>query len=178
MKRPGLSIVALALLTWAPRAAAQESALQAAVRLTGEARYAEAIEAANAGEVPLQRAQGELYAYHRAGALEDALRAGLRGLEEAPKDTWTLEQTAYVALSLGAGELAVRLVERLDAALPAEERSRLDWMRAEALRLAEQRGLEGRAQRSARLWALVGLGVSLLAFAIGMRPLSRPSNAG
>jgi len=165
----------LALVLVGPPSSAQESALQAAVRLTGEARFAEAVEAARAGAEPLQRAQGELYAFHRAGALEEALAAGLRGLDESPDDAWTLEQTAYVALSLGAGELAVRLVERLDNVLPAEEASRLDWMRAEARRLADQRLLEQAAQHRARLGALLGLGLGLLAFVAGLRPL-RPTS--
>ncbi len=146
---------ALALLLVGGLSPAQESALQAAVRLTGEARFAEAVEVARAGDDPLQRAQGELYVLHRAGALEEALAAGLRGLDEAPDDAWTLEHTAYVALSLGAGDLAVRL----------------DWMRVEATRLAGQRRREQDAQRRARIAALLGLGLGLLAFGVGLRPL-------
>lgn len=142
---------------------AQETSLQRAVRLTGEGQLTPALAAARAGEDPLSRAQGELYVLHHAGALEAALEAGLAGLREAPGDTWLLERSAYIALSLGAGELSARLSEELRETLPASEWARHEWMLSEAQALESTRAEEAAALQRAQL---VSAGVGLLAVAL------------
>lgn len=164
MSPPG-ALLALAVLLGA--GADQETPLQAAVRLCGEGSPAAALEAARASESPLERAQAELYVLHRAGALDEALDAGLRALEVAPSDPWTLEETAYVALSLGEGALASRLLGRLAPQLDRAGAERTAWMGEEAERLAARRGEEQRALRLGRSVAAAGatlaLAVALLA---------------
>jgi tetratricopeptide (TPR) repeat protein len=145
----------------------QETPLQAAVRLSGAGRHAEALRAAAESQAPLERAQGELYSYHRAGALEEALGAGLRALDAAPDDPWTLEETAYVALSLGEASLAASLLERLAAGQTPEERMRTAWMAEEAARALELRGAERRALERARLVVLSGTGLALVLLVAG-----------
>jgi len=120
--------------------------LQAAVRLVGEGKYQAALAAAQAESQPLARAQAELYVLHQGGSLPRALRVGLDGLEANPADTWLLDQTAYLALSLGLGSLAESLYLRLEPLSSVES-----WTHYEPLLLAAQ---ELKAQRVATDTAL------------------------
>ncbi len=127
--RAAATLLCLAAALGAPRLAqAHEGGLQAAVRLVGEGDYPAALEAASAESEPLARAQAELYVLHQGGDLRRALRVGLEGLEDHPDDLWLLDQTAYLALSLGVGGLAE------DLYLHLEELSSVDaWRRYEPL---------------------------------------------
>ncbi|MCB9916534.1 MAG: hypothetical protein H6828_15520 [Planctomycetes bacterium] len=171
----GAAALALVLgASLATSASAQESALAAAVRLAQEGRFVEALARARSAPEPLARAQAELYVWHHAGALDQALAAGRRGLAVAPADAWLLQNSAYVALSLGAGDEAQRLVGELERALPAEEFTAHAWMRAEADDLVRQRASERAALTRARaVSAAVGL-AALVALLLGARrPASR-----
>jgi len=163
-----------ALLAWiALFGTPQETPLQEAVRLTGEGRPAAALLAAGRSQEPVERARAELFVYHRAGALDDALAAGLRALAEEPSDPWTLEETAYVALSLGDGALASSLLERLRPQQAGEALERTAWMGEEAARLEGLRVAEGAALERARLVALAALAGALLLGGFAAR-LPRP----
>ena len=158
-------LLAAALFPVGAEAVAQEVGLQAAVRLAGEGRLAEALEAARGEPRALERAQAELHVLHHAGQLTEALEAGLAGLEATPRDPWLLERCAYVALSLGAGELALRLCEELrEVDAPAAWEGHA-WMLEEAERLVAQRERESTALMRARwtvaLALLAGVGVAL-----------------
>jgi tetratricopeptide (TPR) repeat protein len=152
----------------------QETPLQAAVRLSGEGSPAAALEAARRSESPLERAQAELYVLHRAGALDEALDAGLRALEVAPSDAWTLEETAYVALSLGEGALASRLLERLAPQLDPAGVGRTAWMGEEAGRLAARLEEEQRALRLGRSVAAAGAALALVVALLASRTPGTP----
>ena len=173
-----LPLVALALAVCALGARAQETSLQRAVRLAGEGDLSAALDAARAGSSPLARAQGELYVLHHAGALEAALQAGLAGLEESPSDAWLLERSAYIALTLGAGALAIELCDELQAVLPPEEWGRHEWMQGEALALQATREEEAASLRRAKQ---VSVTTALLALALvtslSLRRRSAPRSA-
>ena len=133
------------VLAWLPQAAS-ETPLQGAVRLTAEERFVEALKLARTDDDALFRAQGELFVLQRAGALDEALSAGLRGLEVAPKDPWLLERCANLALSLGSGGLAQGLLDELVQSVGPLEQERL------APLLTAARGLvQGRQAKTAAL---------------------------
>ena len=160
-------LLAAALFPVGEEAVAQEVGLQAAVRLAGEGRLAEALGAARGEPRALERAQAELHVLHHSGQLTEALEAGLAGLQAAPGDPWLLERCAYVALSLGTGELALRLCEELrEVDAPAAWEGHA-WMLEEAEGLVAQRERESTALSRARwtvvLALLIGLGTALAA---------------
>ena len=154
-----VEFLAAVLLSLSAPLAAQspESGLQAAVRLVGEQRFQEALLAGQAESNSLARAQAELYVLHQGGALTEALEAGLRGLRVAPRDAWLLDRTAYIALSLGAGELAERLYIELQSIRTPEEWDASAPLLQEARTLIEVREAQGRSVSRARL--VVGLAV-------------------
>jgi hypothetical protein len=115
------------------------------------------LKAARAEVDPLVRAQAELHVLHHGGRLDSALQAGLSGLRAAPEDPWLLEQSAYIALSLGAGELAMDLGQRLREHMPPVEWPRLSWMLTEARALEQQRLAEARALKRSRTAVGAGL---------------------
>lgn len=164
-----LTGLCLALLLAVSQASgAQDSGLQQAVRLVSEGRLAQALEAARGESDALARSQAELHVLHHGGLLEEALEAGLGGLEGAPEDPWLLERTAYIALSLGTGELAVDLCEDLRRAQP-QEWERHAWMMEEALSLRSQREGERKALGRARTLVGAGLLFSALLLLFGAR---------
>jgi tetratricopeptide (TPR) repeat protein len=168
LRRWGLAPVVL--LGLAPTVVrAQDSGLPAALRLVEEGRLVEALQEARREPEERARAQAELHVLHHGGLLGEALEVGLEGLELAPPDPWLLQRCAYIALTLGAGELAVELCEELQRGFPETWETHA-WMLDEALDLRTQRLLEDRALARAR--AVVGLGVlfSLLGFFLVARP--------
>lgn len=82
-----------------------------------------ALAVADACTDPRLRAQAQLYVRHHSGDISGALEAGLMGLEEVPQDLWLLERSSSLALDLGATELALKLLPRLDEALDASSES-------------------------------------------------------
>lgn len=129
----------------------QETPLQEAVRLTGEGAFTQALRAADRGADVVTIAQARLYVLHHAGALDEALEAGLLGLASAPEDTWLLDQCARLAMDLGASELATRLVSELSEALPASESERARSVLEDARALSDQRMAERSALRRSRI---------------------------
>jgi hypothetical protein len=134
---------------------ATESHLDAAVRLTGEGNLRAALAEARAETGEPDRSQAFLYVLHHAGALEEALAAGLSGLELEPEETWLLDRCAYIAISLGAGELARELCVRLRSCADEETWRRSSWMLAEADRLLAERRREESSIVRAR-WTVAG----------------------
>lgn len=130
--------------------ATQDVGLQAAVRLVGEGQFVEALSAARAEPDPLGRVQAELYVLHQGGALEEALRAGLGGLETGPNDVWLLGQSGYIALSLGIGGLAEGIYLRLEEESTPEQFASSEVLLSEARDMQERRKAETRALSRAR----------------------------
>ena len=160
-------LLAAALFPVGEEAVAQEVGLQAAVRLAGEGRLAEALEAARGEPADLERAQAELYVLHHPRQLTEALEAGLRGLEATPGDPWLLERCAYVALSLGAGELALDLCGKLRAVESPAAWEGHAWMLEEAEGLVAQRERESTALSRARWTVALALLVGLVGLLVG-----------
>lgn len=150
-----------------PTAARGEGGLQAAVRLVGEGSFAAALAAAQAEEEPLARAQAELYVLHQGGSLPRALRVGLGGLEGHPDDTWLLDQTAYLALSLGIGSLAEELYLRLEPLSSVESWSHYEPLLLEARALEAQRAATDTALSRSRSAVIAGLLALFLPMLIG-----------
>jgi len=166
-------LAALALLVAAPFGAAQETGMQAAIRLVQEERYAQALGAAEREVEPIARAQGRVYVLHQAGDLRGALTLGREGLRSHPDDAWLLRECADIALSLHDARLGRELLERLAATgQPGSEapllRGYLDGLEA----LAQKRA---RALLRARWTVVLGLGAALLALmALAWRASPRP----
>lgn len=167
-----------ALFLASPMTAWAESrgSLQEAVRLTQAGELLGALEAARTTPDALERAQGELYVWHHAGALREALQAGLDGLRVAPLDPWLLDRCSYLALSLGAGELALSLTEDLQAATPPESWSEKAWMMDEARALAETRAAERRSLSRARLVSSGAVLAALLGLLLASRGRGEVNN--
>jgi hypothetical protein len=174
MKRALAALLVIAFAFASP-ARAQETSLQEAVRLVGERRFVEALAAARKGEDPLSIAQGELYVLHHAGALSEALEAGLTGLEAAPEDPWLLEQCTDIALNLGAARIAGRLARELQEVVPESDLERasgyLEW--AYALEVGQRE--EARALTRARITMVV---VVLLSIACALLAARRTTGGG
>ena len=151
------------------QAGARESGLDAAVRLVGEGEFQAALSAARGETRSLERAQALLHVFHQAGALEEALEAGRKGLEDHPADPWLLDRCAYLALSLGAGDLARGYSVRLGADADPESSSArsASWMLVEIERLQENRRNEQRALRRAR-WTVFCAALLCVAAALRM----------
>ena len=164
MSRRALPALALLAALLAPTpAAAQESHFSAAVRLGGEGDFSGALAEARLETRQPDAAQATLHVWHHAGALEEALEAGLAGLEAIPTDPWLLDRCAYLAVSLGEGELALELCSRLRRSVDEETWQRSAWMLEEAELLAARDRAEARGLRRAR-WAVA----LFLAFSLGL----------
>lgn len=164
-------------------ARAQESGLQRAVRLVGELRHAEALEAARSDEDPLRRQQALTYVLDQSGDLAGALRAAREGLETAPRDLWLLERALLCALALHRAELATTLAERWNAAIAASsapeveldaQASRASALAVEVQRLARTARRQERALARARWTAGTLLVVLVAALALAARGTARP----
>lgn len=133
-------------------APAQEVGLDAAIRLVREGDFQAALVAARGETRSLERAQALLHVLHQAGALEEALAAGREGLEHHPEDAWLLDRSAYIALSLGVGDLSRELARRLGENAEPEswQATNSSWMLGEVELLQEERGKEQRALLLAR----------------------------
>jgi len=140
---------------------ASQGGVAEAVRWVGEGRYAQALDAATKLGSAQERGQAQLYVLHHAGALNEALEAGLRGLDAAPDDAWLLDRCAYLAISLGAGSLARELCIRLEEHATPEAWEAAAWMLDEAEALEADRTAEAlalsRARWSAALFGLASL---------------------
>jgi tetratricopeptide (TPR) repeat protein len=139
-----------------------QSPFERAAELVRLGDYRAAIESTEQVSDPLQAAQAQLHVYHYAGDLDSALAAGRAGLAIDPKEPWLLENTAYVAISLGLGQPALAWLERLEEVRPGQAP---DWMLEEAQKLSENRSAEATASSRAKtvVWgALVGLIGALL----------------
>lgn len=160
------ALLALALCTGATAAPGDFDAI-VALQASGRAR--EALALAEASEDPLLRAQGELYVRYQSGDLAGAFAAGLRGLEQYPKDLWLLERSATLAASLGSSERAAALAAKLVSAaaantdLSADDRAR--WEAAGTAANSEAANLGMAAER--RRAALGAARTTVLAFAAG-----------
>jgi hypothetical protein len=158
----GLASLAFLAVAFAAVPQEQENGLQAAVRLVGEERYRAALEAARAESQPLARAQAELYVLHQGGALEEALLAGLEGLETSPEDPWLLERSAYLALSLNAGSLAEELYLNLQQVTDEASWDLHEPRLGEARAIQERREAEALALTRARLGVIAVLLATLV----------------
>ena len=96
-----------------------QDTLSRAVELVQAGELLSAYRAAASEPDPVRHAQAMLYVRHHAGDLTAALKAGLLGLETAPRDLWLLERTAYLALSLRDEGIAREMVSRLSGAVGA-----------------------------------------------------------
>lgn len=150
----------------AATANAPQSGLDRAVAAVREQRYADALAAARAEPDALLRSQAELYVFHQAGSLDEALAAGMAGLQGAPDNAWLLEQTAFVALTLGLGARAAGYLETLEQVAPGQAP---EWMVEQAGELSEQRADEQQALERARRVALAVLAAAAVAIAYGAR---------
>lgn len=174
MRRVALAaVLALSTLVAPENAAAQESHFSAAVRLVGEGDYRRALDEALQETAQPDAAQARLHVWHHAGALEEALAAGLEGLEAVPTDPWLLDRCAYLSISLGEGERALELCSRLRAATAEQGWEASAWMLEEAEQLAARGRDRTRGQRRARWTVLVALALFLAATAWLARPESR-----
>jgi hypothetical protein len=167
-------VLALALAA----AGASQDAFQAGEAARQAGRYAEALRHAADVEDASARARLELNTRYHAGDLGGALRAGRRGLAEAPEDPWLLYYTALLALEVGALDTAADCVPRLAAAAaaPELEADTALFYRRQAAGFAEQLADELRAQalrdagtRRARVTVLLGGALAALAFTWLMR---------
>ncbi|MFT7486084.1 MAG: hypothetical protein ACI9F9_001937 [Candidatus Paceibacteria bacterium] len=140
----------------------KQGSMESAWQAVTEGQFRTALEFAQEEPDTLRRAQAELHVYHQAGALDQAFAAGLRGLQADPQNSWLLEQTAFVALTLGLGKRASTLLEELEA---VKEGSAPTWMRDQAKELVVQRQREGLALGLSRQVALALM--ALMAGAIG-----------
>jgi len=165
---------ALCLLPlFAGGARAQELGLDAAIRLVGEGNFQAALVSARGETRSLERSQALLHVLHHAGALEEALQAGRAGLERHPGDEWLLDRCAYLALSLGAGNLGRELSSRLgENAEPGSwQETNSSWMLGEIELLEENRGNQRRAlSRSRWTVGLAALACIVLALCLLLRP--------
>lgn len=136
-------------------------AFDEAWRLVGEGRFAAALDAARAEPQSLSGARARLFVSHQAGDLRGALEAGRAGLARFPEDAWMLDQTAYVALSLHAGEFGAELAHRLAGAALAPglspEESQRYAARAERHAKEAAQILESSRARDAALAAARGV---------------------
>jgi len=177
MRSLTLAVVALAVTpVLAVPGAAPETHLAAAVRLVGEGRFTEALAEARLEPAQPEAAQAALYVWHHAGALEEALEAGLEGLAVAPEDPWLLERCAYVSISLGDGVLGLELCARLERVLGAEAVRPSAWIREEAVRLAARAQAEKRGEARARWTVLAALLLTTALCAWLVRPRGTPDN--
>lgn len=177
MRRFAVAAVAFAMtLGTAVPGAAQETHLAAAVRLAGEGRFTEALAEAHLASTQPEAAQAALYVWHHAGALEEALEAGLEGLAVVPEDPWLLDRCAFVAISLGDGALALEVCSRLERILGAEAFRQAAWMREEAERLTAQAEAEKQGEARARWTVLAALLLSTALSGWLIRPRCAPDN--
>ena len=150
--------------------------------LQAEGELTQALDVASACTDPLERAQARLFVLHHAGDLAGALSAGLVGLRLVPTDPWLLERTTSLALDLGATDLALELVPRLEAIAAGQSDAEAWTLKADGLRARTlERASQGKQVRSAltraRLIAgLAGL-ATLICFVWACRP-GRPLVAG
>lgn len=144
---------------------------QSAVERVRDGDFVSALAAAEAETDPVRRVESVLYVRHQAGDLDGALEVGLRGAAIAPNDTWLLDRTAYVALSLRRPVVAQKSLDALRRALQADA-SASDAARAslrayeteEALLLVRSRERETALSR-ARWTALLAAAGALTALA-------------
>lgn len=155
-------------------AAAQESHLSAAFRLVGEGDFSGALAEARLETAQPDAAQAALHVWHHAGALEEALEAGLTGLDVNPDEPWLLDRCAYIAVSLGEGALALELCSRLQRCVDESSWQRSAWMLEEAELLAARGRAEARGLRRAR-WAVALFLALFLGLSIWLVPTRGPS---
>ena len=138
--------------------------VQAALRASD---YTTALEMAGDIEDELLSAQARMHVLHHGGDLPGALRAGREALERFPEDLWLLDQTAFVAGTLGDRVELDSLIERMQA-LAASQRvatQEVEPVLARHRQVAESLGLrraaKARSSRRSR-WTVLALGGATL----------------